>query len=250
MSLNRYIPQVSKFAAAVLLSMGAMGAQAAGQLQTPGFVEGVMYDAQVGLIEDGFEIFGATLNLSQAITSNGSFAAFCLEPAQSYNQSASFTDTGLSGSSVQTDTPTVYANAAAITKLFSYAYSSVTDGVGNIQTANYLAFQAALWDLAFDDGNATTGNYALTTGNHTLYVNGTSTISADLATLAAGMLSGAASYSGTLMDVTVMYNGTAQNMAYAQAPVSSVPEPVSSALMLGGLTAVGWFARRRKQQAV
>jgi len=166
------------------------------------------------------------LNITPSQTQGGAgstFAAFCIDPSQ-------YSNDGVANYSVSSGLGALGStNAAWVSNLYSQNYAS---SIGNSTSA--AAFQLALWDLAKDDGNLTTGSVQATASTNSAVLN-----------LANSMISGAKSGPGSSpYSFTVYTSPTAQD--YVVASVTPVPEPETYAMLLAGLGLIGGIARRRK----
>lgn len=163
--------------------------------------------------------------------SNQSFIAYCVELAQDH---AMFGD-GFQTYSVGSFSGT---QASALQGLFSSSYSGLS---GATQQA---AFQTAIWEITHESS----ASFNATKGNGSFYFDGLTGGSASdnsaFTALVNGYLSAASSYSGpSLYTISKLSNPNFQDLVTATA----VPEPRSSALLLGGLAMVGWLAGRRRR---
>jgi len=170
------------------------------------------------------------LKITPSQTQGGSgysFDAFCIDPSQYASGSASdyLFSLGLSAlgnSSKETWVSNLYSN--------NYA-----GAIGNATDA--AAFQLALWDLAKDDGNLTSGSVRITDltnlNNHTVVDRANSMITG------AKSGAGAAQYSFSLYTST-----TAQDYVVASS-VTAVPEPQTYVMLLSGICLLSFTARRR-----
>lgn len=165
-------------------------------------------------------------------TSAMSFAAYCVDP---FHYSTTAYNAYLGPSTANNVTTAFAAHATDIQNLFNNYYAGT---IGN--NANAAAFQLALWEIANDDKNLSTG-FVKTNGGTDL------TLIANATTLLSNL-----SYSGpNLYNLTVyLVDRPAQAVGqdYIVATlVDPVPEPESYALMLGGLGVMGFIARRRRK---
>jgi PEP-CTERM motif len=164
-----------------------------------------------------------------ATTVNGSasFETFCVDLYQHISFGTLYPEyTGPSASHV-------FANSRAYADLGRlYANTGALD-----TSAKEAAFQIAVWEIAYE---TTAGAYALGSGAAS-FSGGTAASSGALG-LAASWLSGLGS--GTGRNIAVLESGEHQDVIYAP-----VPEPETYALLLAGLGAMGFVARRRKIQS-
>lgn len=195
--------------------------------------------AQTALVAETGTASGQTLNLqlpvnlsgaqnyftgAQNITVGGtSFLAFCIDPFQyssgspsQYNVSSSLTSL-LSAS-----------QAADVSRLYSQSYASTTGSA-----LNSAAFQLALWELANDNGDLSSGAVRATDPNNAAVLAAGSMINN-----ARNGVAGPTQYSFNLYT-----HPTRQDFLVT---VSAVPEPESYAMLLAGLGLMGAVVRRRK----
>ena len=217
---------------AFLISLGMISTQASAQYvrETPSIGTELNLVLPVNSSSAG-NYWSGLLNITPTQTqgaSGTSFAAFCIDPSQYANNSASdyLLVTGLSALGNST-------KETWVSNLYSNNYSS---SIGNATDA--AAFQLALWDLAKDDGNLTTGNVRTTESTNSTVVG-----------LANSMITGAKSGAGAAQYSFVLYtSATAQDYVVASA-VTAVPEPETYAMLLSGMCLLGFTARRRLQKA-
>jgi hypothetical protein len=176
------------------------------------------YDLSLSATEAVFDDYALQLSYTN-LTTNSSFAAFCVEP--------------LAGNSVLATTYTVSSfsaiEAAHLAALYQTSYST------SMNATQQAAFQLAVWEFTQE-----TSTYGTQTGTFV------SAASSSVTSLADSYLAAALSFSGTsTYQVTKLTNATYQVLVTATRVVSSVPEPESYALFLAGLGAVGMIARRR-----
>jgi hypothetical protein len=128
------------------------------------------------------------------------------------------------------------ARAVNIENLYNLYYAGT---IGS--NANAAAFQIALWELAYDDGNLSTGAVQKTGST------GASMVSAVNALLGNLSYSGSNLYAFSLYQADRSVDGSS-GQDYALV-VSQAPVPAPLVLALSGLGLIGGFARRRKQRA-
>jgi hypothetical protein len=159
--------------------------------------------------------------------SGSSFAAFCIDPFQ-------YSNSGVSDYSVSSGLGSLGSTHATwVSSLYSQDYAS---SIGN--ATGSAAFQLALWDLAKDDGNLSSGSVMATASTNSTVLN-----------LANSMISGAKSGTGSSpYSFSIYTSPTAQD--YVVASVTPVPEPESYAMLLAGLGLMGAVVRRRKNAPV
>ena len=219
------------FSLAVLISLGTISTQASAQLyvdETTSLVTELNLALPVNPSSAG-NYWSGLLNITPSQTQGGpgtSFAAFCFDPFQYANGGVSnyLVSSGL-GSLDQT-------KATWVNNLYSQNYAGA---IGN--ATNAAAFQLALWDLAKDDGNLTSGSVRITDltnlNNHTVVDRANSMITG------AKSGAGAAQYSFSLYTST-----TAQDYVVASS-VTAVPEPQTYVMLLSGICLLSFTARRR-----
>jgi hypothetical protein len=183
-------------------------------------------------------------NIEVSASSNGasptSFAAYCID---SFHFSSSAFNPDYTPSVTHSVASVFSSQSTDISNLFNKFYGGTVGNAGNAA-----AFQLALWEIANDDKNLTSGG---------VQVNG-STIAALKATSGAGYTTTSAyyllnnlSYSGpdlyslTLYEVDRAAGGVGQNYVVATPTVTMVPEPSTYAMFAIGLLAIGGIARRR-----
>ena len=222
------------FSLALLISLGMISTQASAQLhvvEAP-TVNGMTLnlDLPVNSSSAG-NYWSGLLNITATPALGGtssSFAAFCIDPSQYASVTASdyFLSTGLSalGNSTQ---------ETWVSNLYSNSYAS---SIGS--TTDAAAFQLALWDLAKDDGNLSSGSVRSTGSTNTTVLG-----SANSMITAAKLGAGPAQYSFSLYT-----SNTAQDFVVVTS-VSAVPEPETYAMLLSGMCLLGFTARRRLQKA-
>lgn len=223
------------FSLALLISLGMISTQASAQLfvrETPSVGTSVDLVLPVNLPSTSANgYWSGLLSITPSSTQNGpgsSFDAFCIDPSQYASGSASdyFLASGLSalGNSTQ---------ETWVSNLYSNSYAS---SIGS--TTDAAAFQLALWDLAKDDGNLSSGSVRSTGSTNTTVLG-----SANSMIAAAKSGAGPAQYSFSLYT-----SNTAQDYVVVTS-VSAVPEPETYAMLLSGMCLLGFTARRRLQKA-
>jgi hypothetical protein len=166
----------------------------------------------------------------QFITGQGvTFEAYCVELAQGHATNAAGLQTYTLGSFSS-------SQASLLEGLYSSSYASVT-------TADQkAAFQTAIWEITQEPAGSA---LSLSDGSFQYrYLSATSTAAQDSAfgALANSYLQAAASYNGpALFQLNKLVNATYQDYVTA----TPVPEPAPYAMLLAGLGAVGFVARRR-----
>ncbi|MDD5334011.1 MAG: PEP-CTERM sorting domain-containing protein [Rhodoferax sp.] len=195
--------------------------------------------AQTALVAETGTASGQTLNLqlpvypsgaqnyftgAQNITVDGtSFLAFCIDPFQYSSGSPSQYNVSSSLTSLLSAT-----QAADVSRLYSQSYASTT---GN--ALNSAAFQLALWELANDNGDLSSGSVRATNLS-----NGAVTAAGSMINNARNGVAGSTQYTFNLYT-----NPARQDFLVT---VSAVPEPESYAMLLAGLGLMGAVVRRRK----
>ena len=151
-----------------------------------------------------------------------SFETYCVDLYQHIAfGDAAYTDYGTPG------TTHVFANGNAYTDLSRlYARAGVVNN-----SVSEAAFQIAVWEIAYE----TTGSYNLGLGSATFTGGSADPGALNLASTWLSSL-GAAGPA-----IAVIESSGHQDMIYAP-----VPEPETYALLLGGLGAIGFVARRRR----
>lgn len=171
----------------------------------------------------GVQAGGFNTLLSGAGALDGSFVSYCVDLGQYLSFNTTYS-TQYSVGNAQSFYGTKYSD---VLKLFSSSYGSAT----NTSREPSAGFQIALWEVLYEN----TGTYNLSSGG----ISFTNSAALDEA---AGYLSAMSSFSGPNLDLQVLTSSTNQDVAFA----APVPEPGTYALMLAGLGAVGFVARRRR----
>ena len=158
-----------------------------------------------------------------SLNGSASFETYCVDLYQHISFGETYSDYTLP------NTTHTFANSHAYTDLGRlYATAGpITDAV------HEAAFQIAVWEIAYETSNV----YSLSTGS--AIFSGGSADSSGALTLASGWLSSLSN--GAHPSISVLDSPEHQDMIYAP-----VPEPETYALLLGGLAAVGFVARRRR----
>jgi PEP-CTERM motif len=216
----RTIP-LSRLAAAAVLAITAHAQADTGSFS--GFANGSQ-SVNFSLTSPNVAVSGSASagGFLMSYNSGTSFETYCVDLYQHIAFGETYTDYGTPGTSH------TFANANAYTDLSRlYARAGVVNN-----SVTEAAFQIAVWEIAYE----TTGAYNLGLGSATF--GGGSADSSGALTLASTWLStlGAAG-----PGISVIESSGHQDMIYAP-----VPEPETYALLLGGLGAMGFVARRRR----
>ena len=223
------------FSLALLTSLGMISTQASAQLyvaEAP-TANGTTLNLALPVNlpnTDAGNYWTGLLNITPSQTPGGpgtSFAAFCFDPFQYANGGVSNYVVSLGLSSLD-ETKATWVN-----NLYSNNYAS---SIGNANGA--AAFQLALWDLAKDDGNLTSGNVKITESTNSTVVG-----------LASGMITSAQSGTSAVQYSFSLYTSTSAQDYVVASSVSAVPEPETYAMLLSGMCLLGFTARRRLQKA-
>ena len=219
----RKIP-LSRLAAAAVLAV-TMHAQADTGM-FPGFANGSQ-SVNFSLTAPNAVVSGSASAGGFLMSYNGglSFEAYCVDVYQHISFGETYTDYGAPGTSH------VFTNSNAYTDL-GRLYA--TAGVVN-NSVSEAAFQIAVWEIAYE---TTGGPYNLATGSATF--SGGSADSSGALTLASSWL--ASLTNGAHPSIVVIESSGHQDVIYPP-----VPEPETYALMLAGLGAMGFVARRRRR---
>lgn len=220
------------FSLALLISLGMISTQASAQFVRESTSIGTELNLALPVNPSSAgNYWSGLLSITPSLTENGpglSFAAFCIDPSQFASPSASdyFLASGLSALGNST-------KETWVSNLYSNSYAS---SIGS--TTDAAAFQLALWDLAKDDGNLSSGSVRSTGSTNTTVLG-----SANSMITAAKLGAGPAQYSFSLYT-----SATAQDYVVATS-VTAVPEPETYAMLLSGMCLLGFTARRRLQKA-
>lgn len=173
-------------------------------------------------------------------STGGNLVAYCVELAQGNAPKSagyqSYTISTFSGS-----------QATLLEGLYSSSYSSVSS------SKDMAAFQVAIWSIMAYTPGTTLNVDANGGGNLQAYALGTSSSPntgasyTQFVSQVDGYLAAASSYTGPAeYQLQKLVNPTYQDFVVAS-PVTAVPEPSSYKLLLAGLAAVGFIARRRRR---
>ncbi len=162
-----------------------------------------------------------------------SFLAYCGDPG--HYSSTAYVDNYTPSNTH--DVASVFSTQASnIQKLFDDYYGAT---VGN--NANAAAFQLALWEIANDNQNLTSG--LVQTNGSTL---------GSLVTNAQALLNGYASYTGPQIYTLTLYQvvnpGPVGSQTGQNYIVATIPEPTSLGMLLAGLGLMGFIGRRSMQR--
>ncbi len=213
----------SSLCAAALALAGVSQAQAASAVFS-GFAHGSeSVNFTLSGANDPVSGAGSAGGFLTSLNGGSSFETYCVDLYQHIGFGETYTDYTLS------NTTHTFVNSRAYTdlgRLYATA-GAITDSV------HEAAFQIAVWEIAYE----TASIYNLASGS--AMFSGGSADSSGALTLASGWLSSLTS--GAHPGIAVLDSREHQDMIYAP-----VPEPETYALMLGGLAAVGFVARRRR----
>jgi hypothetical protein len=215
--------KLSFIAAAVAIATTSFGASATTFTETERH-NGNVVEYTLGSLESSVRAreYVGTLD------TGSSFAAFCIELAVPYSSPLTGSLSGFS---------TEQANSLAM--LFSGAgWSSngwETDAIGNGDADKITALQVGVWEIVYDTTfNLAEGTFAVDAAAQAAYGN---------------MITGWMSAGNNLManNIFALRDGL-QGNGNQQDILIAVPEPSTYALMLAGLGAVGFVARRRARR--
>ncbi len=166
---------------------------------------------------------GSAGGLLASLNGGPSFETYCVDLYQHIGFGETYTDYTLP------NTTHTFANNRAYADLGRlYATAGPVD-----DAVHEAAFQIAVWEIAYEAGNM----YNLSAGS-AIFSGGTAETSGAL-TIASGWLSTLTN--GAHPSIAVLDSTGHQDMIYAP-----VPEPETYSLLLGGLAAIGFVARRRR----
>lgn len=250
----------TKVAVAVALVTTAGAASAQTTVRFNGWAEGTggtsasynfTVDPRTGRASTGTGTGGG---FSVTVNNTDSFAAYCTELFQYISVGSTYTDytrvTNAPDYKWSSSSPGVNgwdpARANAINERIGqlWAYAGATYGLTGVPgtshagstQANSTALQWAIWNVVYDTDNT------LSSGN--FWITGDSTNSSILST-ANAMLAHSATY-GFRYNLDVLRAAGRQDQIITDGIRTPVPEPGTYALMLAGLSAVGFVARRRR----
>lgn len=254
---------VTKLAVAVALVAGAAvaSAQTSASVQFNGWAYGSGgTSASYNLLKDprtGNAFSGSGTGGGFSVTVNGtdSFVAYCTELFQYISIGSTYTDyTRITNAPDYKWTSTAQgvngwdpAKANAINERIGqlWAYAGATYGLNGVPgtnsttgatQANSTALQWAIWNVVYDTDNTLSGGNFTITGNSS---NGS------ILSTANDMLARSATY-GFRYNLDVLRATGRQDQLITDGVRTPVPEPGTYALMLAGLSAVGFVARRRR----
>ncbi len=215
---------LSQLAAACVLAV-SMHAQADSAM-FPGFANG-SETVNFSLTSPNTAASGAVSAGGFLMSFNGAptFESYCVDVYQHIAFGETYTDYSAPGTSH------VFANSNAYPDL-GRLYA--TAGAVNTSVSE-AAFQIAVWEIAYETA---AGPYSLASGSATF--SGGSADSSGALTLASTWLTSLTN--GSHPSISVIESLEHQDMIYAP-----VPEPETYALMLAGLGAMGFVARRRRR---
>ena len=220
-----------KSVALAVLALGAFSAQA-DTVTLPDFAfssESVTVNVTgvtAGTVADSAGAFKTSVN------GGASFLSYCIDLTQSaelYGSDSSYTR--VVGGSYSFANPNAAAN---LSKLFTFAGSLVNSAPTSA------AFQLAVWEIIYESPANT---YSMGTGRA---VFGPGQSNAATLTLADSWLGALAGTSATA-PISILASVNRQDLVYGGA-TAPIPEPSTYALMIAGLGALGFVARRRSNK--
>ncbi len=180
----------------------------------------------LGTVNDSAGAFKTSLN------GGASFLSYCIDltqPAALYGSDSSYTR--IAGGSYS------FANSGAATnlsKLFTFAGSLVNSAPTSA------AFQLAVWEIVYESPSNT---YSMGSGRA---VFGPGQGNATTIALADSWLSALGTTTATA-PISILSSASSQDLVYGGA-TAPIPEPSTYALMIAGLGALGFVARRRSNK--
>lgn len=213
--------------AAAVLSLCAMGAQAANTFELTGFTfgsEGMNINRSSANYPGWIDVSAGALN---ATYNGASFVTYCIDVYQSASIGTLYTDYAPKAGSLQFSG----TQATDLGRLFT-SYGSLVDT--KIESA---AMQLAVWEIV----DETRGSYNVSSGSFSAVLDRGS--DAAVVSLANSWLSNLGT--SNIYNVSALSSATHQDFLV----LAPVPEPSTYALMLAGLMGVGFVARRRKNGA-
>jgi hypothetical protein len=192
------------------------------------FADARSFDVATSHDEDTIGVGISIYTMINKTNASQQFLAFCIQPEVDVNGTATYK----SNSGVQVDDK--------IKRLYESSYAGLN---GNMQ--KQMAFQLALWDLMYDDGNMY--NTVTSTGAAKQYFNGGTdgTYVED----AAQMLLAASTQSiHNMYNYTTFTSLNGVTTQELMAVTAAVPETETWAMLAAGLGLVGFMGRRKSRQ--